>query len=317
MPGMLSSASRLLAGEPAHGSQVDKFSGMISLKSAQGDVGALLRGFSALAQLLQHRQLISAEACRELEGRGFAVVDNCFGKDIAASLRAEVVALRDHMHANCTHLISSNATLLPKRNIFEAELLLPQTQALAPLCAQLQHDTSLLATLNTLLPHLRLDRQAVKVQWNSGGGACFPMHFDTDAAVDGRKVTLILYLNPGWTPGSGGQLRLYPFPQLPVDIEPLNDRLVLFSSQRMLHRVLPSLDERYCFTIWLSERQQPGRGSEIAAQREALRRALSRGAGLGQSSTAGVVNFCFSSGTWTSPGMQRARLIASLVRACR
>jgi Rps23 Pro-64 3,4-dihydroxylase Tpa1-like proline 4-hydroxylase len=39
------------------------------------------------------------------------------------------------------------------------------------------------------------------------------MHFDSDAAVDGRRVTAILYLNPGWRPGDGGELRLYPFPQ--------------------------------------------------------------------------------------------------------
>jgi hypothetical protein len=36
--------------------------------------------------------------------------------------------------------------------------------------------------------------------------------------------------------GDGGELRLYPFPEAPVDVEPRNDRLVLFSSPRMLHR---------------------------------------------------------------------------------
>jgi hypothetical protein len=50
-----------------------------------------------------------------------------------------------------------------------------------------------------------------------------------------------------------------PFPpcyscclQEAVDIAPLNDRMVLFSSMHLLHRVLPSAVERYCFTIWLS-----------------------------------------------------------------
>ena len=37
-----------------------------------------------------------------------------------------------------------------------------------------------------------------------------------------------------------------------VDIAPLNDRMVLFSSMHLLHRVLPSAAERYCFTIWIS-----------------------------------------------------------------
>lgn len=31
----------------------------------------------------------------------------------------------------------------------------------------------------------------------AGGGACFPMHFDSDEAVDGRRLSAIFYLNPG------------------------------------------------------------------------------------------------------------------------
>ena len=32
----------------------------------------------------------------------------------------------------------------------------------------------------------------------------------------------------------------------------LNDRMVLFSSMHLLHGMLPSTAERYCFTIWIS-----------------------------------------------------------------
>ncbi len=63
-----------------------------------------------------------------------------------------------------------------------------------------------------------------------------------------------------WSPADGGQLRLFPFPfSPPVDIAPLSDRLVLFASTRMMHRVLPSsASERACFTIWLSQtRRRP------------------------------------------------------------
>jgi Rps23 Pro-64 3,4-dihydroxylase Tpa1-like proline 4-hydroxylase len=63
------------------------------------------------------------------------------------------------------------------------------------------------------------------------------MHFDSDEELDGRRITAIFYLNPGWQQGQGGELRLYPFPDAgPVDIAPVADRLVLFSSTRMLHR---------------------------------------------------------------------------------
>lgn len=63
--------------------------------------------------------------------------------------------------------------------------------------------------------------------------------------------------------------------------------MVLFSSQHMLHRVLPSSAERFCFTIWLSEGGGPRRpsstsgGSTVDAERAALRRALSTGKPLG------------------------------------
>lgn len=72
---------------------------------------------------------------------------------------------------------------------------------------------------------------SVKLQHNTGGGGCFPLHCDSDAALDARVLTCLVYLNPLWRPSHGGQLRLYPFAGRPVDVEPINDRMVLFWSQ--------------------------------------------------------------------------------------
>eukprot|EP00887_Chlorella_sp_A99_P005028 scaffold4.g5028.t1 len=213
---------------------------------------------------------------------GYAVVDGVFGGEWAGRLRGEVAALRPHMHANCTHLVAADGTtgLLEKQAIHEAELLQQATQDKAPLCAQLQRDATLRIMLSLFLPHLRLEGQAIKLQCNEGGGA-FPCHLDTDAAVDTRAVTAIWYLNPGWRPEHGGQLRVYPFPQgPPVDIAPLEDRMVLFASRRMLHRVLPAAAPRYCCTIWLSEggRQArlAGSGAGRPQERDALRALLAK-----------------------------------------
>lgn len=79
------------------------------------------------------------------------------------------------------------------------------------------------------------------------------MHFDSEPSVDARVLTAICYLNDGWKEQDGGQLRLYPFPHDPLDIQPVSGRLVMFSSRNMLHRVLPSSKERYCFTMWFKE----------------------------------------------------------------
>jgi hypothetical protein len=66
----------------------------------------------------------------------------------------------------------------------------------------------------------------------------------------------------------GGELRLYPFPHGALDIAPIDDRLVLFDSSRMLHRVLPSTRQRICVSVWFWQQQ---------AQWEAQK--LSRGKG--------------------------------------
>lgn len=95
-------------------------------------------------------------------------------------------------------------------------------------------------------------RTTIKLQGSDGGGACFPMHFDTASGVDSRVVTAIYYLNEEWTVGDGGELSLFPFPYPPpLPLSPITDRLVLFSSRHMLHRVLPSHVPRCCLTFWL------------------------------------------------------------------
>jgi hypothetical protein len=71
------------------------------------------------------------------------------------------------------------------------------------------------------------------------------------------QVTAIFYLNEGWQPHHGGQLKLFPWPRAePLLVAPLAGRLVLFSSTEMLHRVLPAGAERCCFTAWLSDNRR-------------------------------------------------------------
>jgi hypothetical protein len=61
----------------------------------------------------------------------------------------------------------------------------------------------------------------------------------------------LVYLNPSWTEGDGGELELVPFCGQVVTVRPLLDRMVLFYSDRILHRVLPAHAPRFCFTLWL------------------------------------------------------------------
>eukprot|EP00039_Didymoeca_costata_P013849 m.217044 g.217044 ORF g.217044 m.217044 type:complete len:156 (-) comp15883_c0_seq13:4543-5010(-) len=54
-----------------------------------------------------------------------------------------------------------------------------------------------------------------------------------------------------WKSGDGGELEVTPFCGKMARIEPLHSRMAIFHSDRMLHRVLPSIKPRYCFTIWI------------------------------------------------------------------
>ena len=125
-----------------------------------------------------------------------------------------------------------------------------------------------------------------------GGGSRFARHIDNTTG-DGRRVTLLVYLNPGWTVDKGGALRLTPpaagtapaaaTPE-GVDVYPQCGRLVLFHSASMPHEVLPTFGDRHAITIWYYDKEEraaalarakdSGRAEQVAragtdAQREA------------------------------------------------
>lgn len=205
---------------------------------------------------------ITPTVATNIQRQGFAVVDKVFGDGLSKILLEEIKSIHTQglMHLNHTHFVKAGErSLLQKAGIYEGDLLQQDTFAAAGHFAQLQTDTGFRTMLSLLLPQLRLDAQSTKLQFNAGGGGSFPMHLDSDESVDSRRVSAIVYLNPMWKEGDGGELRLYPSWDNFLDIQPVNDRLVLFPSCRMPHRVMPSRAERYCFTIWLSQTRGAGK----------------------------------------------------------
>ena len=224
------------------------------------------------------------DVATSLVKHGFAVVDGALDgvlgetRDDAPSADRETMTLAERLRDELLRLASSpgvmrpNATVLvrpdgtrarlEKGHIFEAEMhALSASEALAaPALRAVAEDRSLLTLLNVMLPSVaqtQLHHQVVKLQRNAGFGGCFPLHFDSDARVDGRRVTVLTYLNPDWRDGDGGELILYPFPlRAPVKIEPKMGRVVLFSAANMLHSVEPSVGprDRLCFTQWFFAR---------------------------------------------------------------
>lgn len=89
--------------------------------------------------------------------------------------------------------------------------------------------------------------------WYPAGGF-YRRHLDAFRGRDSRRVSTILYLNPDWQPGDGGELRLYAGKQagerILQDIDPAWGRMVMFLSEVFPHEVLPVGKARYSLTGW-------------------------------------------------------------------
>ena len=119
-------------------------------------------------------------------------------------------------------------------------------------------DSPLHAPFSSLMEELNLGAWLglrgfqVQLACYPGGGAHYDRHVDAHAGTELRRVTALLYLNKGWRPDHGGQLRLHVDP--PLDVPPELNRLVVFLSEKVHHEVLPSFAQRLAVTAWYHAR---------------------------------------------------------------
>jgi SM-20-related protein len=66
---------------------------------------------------------------------------------------------------------------------------------------------------------------------------------------------LVLYLNDGWSPAAGGELRIFDAEERCRDIEPIAGRLVCFLTPGRAHAVLPTRRERLSISGWFRTRE--------------------------------------------------------------
>jgi len=88
-------------------------------------------------------------------------------------------------------------------------------------------------------------------------GKRYVAHYDNPNR-NGRKVTIILYLNEEWRQGDGGVLRAKTR-GVQVDVAPLFNRLFVFwSDRRVPHEVLPTAKgkDRFAITIWYMDEKE-------------------------------------------------------------
>jgi len=123
-----------------------------------------------------------------------------------------------------------------------------------------------------------------------GGGSRFARHID-NTTNDGRRLTLLIYLNPGWKPEQGGALRLTPLSKFDaksksninsnnkddsivdenelnyadaIDVLPDCGRLAMFYSADIPHEVMPTYGDRHAITLWYYDSKERAQAVEDA-----------------------------------------------------
>ena len=125
----------------------------------------------------------------------------------------------------------------------------------------------------TLSQHVFWDRlEALKTRineelflglWNLDGhysrypvDGFYHRHLDRFASSDQRTLSMVLYFNPDWHTGDGGELRIHGQgnPATQTDIAPIAGRLICFLSASVLHEVLLTHQVRLSFAGWWKRR---------------------------------------------------------------
>jgi SM-20-related protein len=86
-------------------------------------------------------------------------------------------------------------------------------------------------------------------------GSAYSRHVDQPMGSTQRKVSLVLYLNPGWQSSDGGILRIHTADDQFVDVEPIAGRLVCFLTPGRQHEVLQARRERLSISGWFRGRE--------------------------------------------------------------
>ena len=86
-------------------------------------------------------------------------------------------------------------------------------------------------------------------------GTYYKRHLDTFQNDSRRKLSIVCYLNDeDWKPEYGGELTIYLDNKPPLDIYPVQGRMVIFESQILEHEVKPVKKRRLSITGWLKTR---------------------------------------------------------------
>ena len=223
---------------------------------------------------------LSPKLCRQLEADGFLVLDNFLSTK-------EIINARDSIEAQSHHFEKSRSEPDDDDVVRKDHHFFFQSRADEPKQEGLEHVQALLGRMAFDIASSSFlgwtQNYEEKKKWWLGVPNlmqvsvfdCAPLdqpdHFDAhrDAVKNPlselglmgylrasytrrRYLTCLLYLNPDWHKSDGGMLRILRKDGTNADIEPLGGRLVIFSSEDMLHGVQPTFAKRFACSVWLT-----------------------------------------------------------------
>ncbi len=197
-------------------------------------------------------ELLFAKIAQNLESHGYSINPGAFPAELAQSLWQHIQQLERSTFK--TTAIGRGQQRHKNNSIRtdKAHWISPQSDAERQ---WLDWSASLQAYLNRYLLLGLFDFESQFTHYPPG--AFYARHYDafrgdTFHEKANRVLSLVLYLNPNWQAGDGGELVLYRDndDQQGITVQPSWATLVTFLSEECPHEVLPTNSDRYAIAGW-------------------------------------------------------------------
>ncbi len=191
-----------------------------------------------------------------MDRQGWAVEAGCLGDGEARRLRQECQDACDQGEFRQAGVGRGGATAVRPEIRGDRVLWLQPGEAAAGQTAYLDRLETLRLALNRRFFLGLLDFEGHFAIYPEGG--FYKPHLDRHAGSRERQVTAILYLNPDWQAGDGGELKLWTTAGEQTGafilVEPRMGTLVCFMAGDFWHEVLPAKRPRMSITGWFRQR---------------------------------------------------------------
>jgi hypothetical protein len=265
--------------------------------------GQLIKNRDQEKQNLKEYKIMAGEISDHLNTHGWAVADNFISPDLVRRVRIEADLFDDHyeqseiwvgkqadvgtllsvpsvrgdkviwMCGGHNHKLAVEGESRSVKTKGEIEPCKMEAKARAPM-RKFTALKEIVASCDKLMEEMKkkvkrlggvYERSDVMLANYPGGGSRFARHIDNTTG-DGRRLTMLVYLNPEWDKEKGGALRLTPSECATysernseadaTDVYPQCGRIAMFFSADIPHEVRPTYGNRHALTIWYYDRDE-------------------------------------------------------------